>query len=100
MSSSCLKLLLALTLLVIITECQPRRPRKQCTDDADCSPGFSCLKTPKGRKMCAKAKAKEPSKYKNTDYTEGIERTRCLLVPVFYKQKFELGKSGKIEFDL
>ena len=79
MSSSCLKLLLALTLFVIITECRPqgsggRRPRKggrkECKDDADCSPKFSCLENLKGKKMCAKPKAPavEPGKYKTTDY--------------------------------
>ena len=70
MSSSCLKLLLALTLFVIITECRPnRRPRKACKDDDDCSPGFSCIQTQKKGKMCAKerAKAVKLSKYKTTD---------------------------------
>ena len=68
MSPSCLKLLLVLTLFVIITECRPKlRSRKVCKDDDDCGPGFSCIKTRKGNKMCAKAKAEvaKPSKYKN-----------------------------------
>ena len=73
MSSSCLKLLLALTLFVIITECRPNRPngrsRKECKDDDDCSPGFSCIQTKRKGKMCAKerAKAVKISKYKTTD---------------------------------
>ena len=82
MSSSCLKLLLALTLFVIITECRPKgRPRgdrrKVCKDDDDCGPEFSCLQTPKKGKICAKARAEaaKPSKYKTTDYKEGIERS-------------------------
>ena len=78
MSSSCLKLLLALTLFVIITECRPnRRSRKECKDDDDCSSGFSCIQTLKKGKMCAKARAKAAklSKYKTTDYKEGIERS-------------------------
>ena len=83
MSSSCLKLLLALTLFVIITECRPKlRSRKVCKDDDDCGPGFSCIKTRKGNKMCAKAKAEaaKPSKYKTTDYKEGIERSHRPVV--------------------
>ena len=81
MSSSCLKLLLALTLFVIITECRPKfrsRKTKTCTDDDDCGPGFSCIQTPKKGKMCAKAKAEavKPSKYKTTDYKEVIERSQ------------------------
>ena len=79
MSSSCLKLLLALTLFVIITECRPKfrsRKTKTCTDDDDCGPGFSCIQTPKKGKMCAKAKAEavKPSKYKTTRVKEVIER--------------------------
>ena len=87
MSSSCLKLLLALTLFVIITECRPqgngegrprkaRKTRKTCTDDADCGSNFACVQTPKGKK-CAKpaAPAVKPSKYKNTDYKEGTEKS-------------------------
>ena len=69
MSSSCLKLLLALTLFVIITECRPnRRPRKICKDDGDCSSGFSCIQTPNDGKLCARAKgvAVKTSKYKTT----------------------------------
>ena len=74
MSSSCLKLLLALTLFFIITECRPqgtgRKPRrgqvrKPCNYDYDCIRGFSCVQ--KGEKICTKAKAVKPSKYKNTD---------------------------------
>ena len=76
MSSSCLKLLLALTLFFIITECRPqgtgRKPRrgqvrKPCNDDYDCTRGFLCVQ--KGEKICTKTKAKavKPSKYKNTD---------------------------------
>ena len=79
MSSSCLKLLLALTLFVIITECRPKlTSRKACKDDDDCGPGFSCIQTPKKGKMCAKAKAEavKPSKYKTTDYKEVIERSQ------------------------
>ena len=60
MSSSCLKLLLALTLFVIITECRPKgRPRGQrkvCKDDDDCSSGFFCIQTPNHGKMCARAR--------------------------------------------
>ena len=59
MSSSCLKLLLALTLFVIITECRPQGPgerprkakaRKACKTGGDCRLGFSCLLTWKGNK--------------------------------------------------
>ena len=64
MSSSCLKLLLALTLFVIITECRPqgpggrpRRAKKTCKDGGECSLGFSCLQTPTGKKRCAKGKS-------------------------------------------
>ena len=71
MSSSCLKLLLALTLFVIITECRPnRRPRKECKDDDDCSSGFSCIQIVRKGKLCAKARGVEAvktSKYKTTD---------------------------------
>ena len=83
MSPSCLKLLLALTLFVIITECRPKqklrtRKTKACKDDDDCGQGFSCIQTPKKGKMCAKAKAEtvKPSKYKITDYKEVIERSQ------------------------
>ena len=81
MSSSCLKLLLALTLFVIITECRPK-PRKACKDDSECGSGFSCIKTRIGKYMCAKAKAEaaKPSKYKTTNYKEGIERTHQFKV--------------------
>ena len=41
MLSSCLKLLLGLTLFVILTECRPKK-LKECNDDADCGSGFSC----------------------------------------------------------
>ena len=73
MSSSCLKLLLALTLFVIITECRPnrhlRRKRKECKEDDECGSGFRCIQTPKKGKICAKARAEgaKLSKYKNTD---------------------------------
>ena len=75
MSSSFLKLLLALTLFVIITECRPKlrtRKTKACKDDDDCGTGFSCIQTPNFGKMCAKAKveAVKPSKYKTTDYKD------------------------------
>ena len=72
--SFCLKLLLALTLFVIITECRPqgpggrpRRAKRACKDDADCSPRFSCVQTPKGKK-CAKpaAPAVKPNLIKST----------------------------------
>ena len=69
MSSSFLKLLLALTLVIIITEC---RIRKICKDDNDCGPGFGCIQTPKKGKMCAKrrAEAVKKSKYTTTDYKD------------------------------
>ena len=75
MSSSFLKLLLALTLFVIITECRPKlrkRLGKSCKDDDDCGSGFSCIQTPKKGKMCAKSKAEavKTSKYKTTDYKD------------------------------
>ena len=73
MSSSCLKLLLALTLFVIITECY--YGGEPCMDDdqidtsySECSLGFSCIKT-KGKAKCVKSNKikSKPSKYKNTD---------------------------------
>ena len=60
MSFSCLKLLLALTLFVIITEGQRvdrRRSRKECRNDSHCSSRFSCIKTRGGSKKCARRKA-------------------------------------------
>ena len=67
MPFSCLKLLLALTLFVIITEC---RIRKICKDDNDCGPGFGCIQTPRKGKMCARTRVEDAktSKYKTTDY--------------------------------
>ena len=72
MSSSCLKLLLALTLFVITTECYGEG--EPCMDDdqtdyiySECDSGFSCIKT-KGKAECVKSnKIKSTSKYKNTD---------------------------------
>ena len=89
MSSACLKLLLALALFVIITECRPQRSggprkgprkgssRKPCEADDECGEGFSCKTGRKGNKVCAKTKAEaaKPSKYKTTYYKEGIERS-------------------------
>ena len=59
MSFSCLKLLLALTLFVIITEGQrvDRRSRKECRNDSHCSSRFSCIKTRGGSKKCARRNA-------------------------------------------
>merc|ERR1712037_291023 len=72
MSSSCLKLLLALTLFVIITECRPnRRSRKECKDDDDCSPGFSCIQTRKKGNVCAKARPEAAKPNPETDVEEG-----------------------------
>ena len=88
MSSSCLKLLLALTLFVIITECRvvsrrggyarPPPPHLCPLNDplqydngwAECSEGFSCVETQSGlfpyNRECVKSAAK-PSKYKIID---------------------------------
>ena len=65
MSSSCLKLLLALTLFVIISECRTNlRSRKPCKDDDDCGPGFSCIqtriRTRKKGKICTKQRPQIP----------------------------------------
>ena len=72
MSSSCLKLLLALTLFVIITECRPKRQMKECHDNDECASGFSCILAQKyGKKICAKYKSevKENKRNMNLDYT-------------------------------
>ena len=62
MSFSCLKLLLALNLFVIITEGQrvDRRSRKlsECRNDLHCSSRSSCIKTRGGRRqICVRTKA-------------------------------------------
>ena len=73
MSSSCLKILLALTLLFAITDCRPKRQMKQCHDNKKCTLGFFCILAKKyGNKICAKYKQEQN---KNLDYTNSFKNT-------------------------
>ena len=84
MSFSCLKLLLALTLFVIITEGQrvDRRSRKKCRNDSHCSSRFSCIKTRGGSKKCARRNASAANEAPSEDYLFSEE----VILIIFHSQ--------------
>ena len=58
MSTSCLNLLAIFSLFVILTQGRPERHIKECSDNSDCAPGFSCMHANKlNKQICAKLKS-------------------------------------------
>ena len=63
MSTSYLNLLAIFSLFVILTQGRPERHIKECSDNNDCAPGFSCMHANKlDKQICAKLKSNRVEK--------------------------------------